>query len=353
MRPIDCRALLKTNIQMLRMFSELFPNRLPGQLLSRNGVRDAVREKALPYPLLSHVLDFFLFCVESRRPNLNFLTVERIAYELVPFMDEGMVEPTLSPIPQASLIRWRKHLRGNERFGVYEEGVAKDCDKLGHWAFLGPIEGLPKGALFKSPSCTRSDLRLQSWNGRSDLLSAVCSRFRLEMIGSYEDERWRGRALNYLPQRIHFERRDTRVCVAIPDFYTHDMLRKNEEGDLSLLTEILNHGEKAPAGAAIDREELRELGVKLRHGLRQSRGLDYSRKVIRVIWAAMSYDPERVLGAGWKEKTTGELPSLSQAVEAVIEALDFIRLSRRHLRLWCDVLFTLTSLGSWEPAVTD
>lgn len=354
LRALDCRALLKANVQVLRMFSEMFPDAMTAPLKDRTFPRNKLQSSRIAYPLLSQVLDLFLFCVESRRPNLNLLTVERLPYEVLPLIDDNVTDLATAPVPQASLMRWRRHLRNDEAFRFYEKDFARDYDTLGHWVFLAPIDGLPRGALFVSPSGKINDLRLKGESGHYDVLGDVCRKFRLEMISSYESEYWRGRALNVLPHRIHVEYRNCRVNVSIPDFYSYDMLRTHEGGDLALLSSVLKHGDKSPPTSVfLGREELREFGVKVRHALKQAHGQDRANKVIRVLWKAMSFDPVRVLGTDWEEKTRGSLPSITDAVEAVSISQEFIPLTRKHSRIWCDMLFALTALGVWEPPIVD
>lgn len=354
LRPLDCRALLKANIQFLRMFSEMFPDVMTAPLKDRTFPRNKPQPNRPSYVLLSQVLDFFLFCVESRHPCLNFLTVNRLPYEMLPLIDDNLTDLRSLPYQRASLMRWRRHLRDDKAFQLYEKDFARDYDSLGHWVFLAPIEGLPQGALFVSPSGTIADLRLEPESGRYDVLGDVCRKFRIEMISSYESEYWRGRALNVLPNRIHLDCRNHRVTVSIPDFYSHDIFRSDAGEDLALVSSVLKRGDKSPPTSVfVEREVARPVGVKLRHALRQAHGRDMANKAILVIWKALSYPPERVLTSGWRERITGPLPSVSEAVEAVRASQEFVPLSRKHSRIWCDMLFALTALGVWEPPILD
>jgi len=369
LRSVDCRALLKANVQMLRMFTELFPNgiklrpywafpkTLPKLSNSTFDVTlNEVNDERVPYRLMSIVLDLFLFCVESRRPNLNFLTVERVQLEALPFISDNRMELKTVDIPQASMMRWRRYLRSNENFQNLEANLASDYSSLGHWVYLAPIDGLPRGALFTSANYSIHDLKLIKPSGGNDLraevLANVCRKYRLEMVSSYEAEYLRGCALNILPQRIHIEEVGCGVNVTIPDFYSHDMLRKKTNGDLVLLSNILRHGVKAPKSSApFKREELRRLGSTLRCALEEAYEIENARKFIRVIWGGLGFDPERVLGANWRATTKGQLPTLLESINIVNENIPFANLTLEQYRIWCEILYFLTATGKWEPPV--
>ena len=190
LRPVDCRSLMDNGLQVVRMFHEIFPEGL-GWMQTRfldgggpedQGLVDCINAEKINYPLMSRVLDFFLFCIESRQPSINLLSTERIPYETVPwFPAKGGTAQSL-PLQSSSLLRWRVKLRQDEAFSLWEQGILEEYAKLGHWVFMAPFDKLKKGLLFASPDNTLKELRRVDSDSRTEVLSGVCTRFRLEMI---------------------------------------------------------------------------------------------------------------------------------------------------------------------------